>query len=263
VVGKGAYANGSTPTVLLVHGAFTDSSIWAGVVAELLRTGNPVIAPANPLRGLTQDATYLGGVAANIDGPVVLVGYAYGGSVITLAGLLTDNIVGLVYVAAMMPDKGESARDLTDRFPPSRLDDALRPETYSPEIGPPATELLLRSDQYPAVFGHDLAPGQTTVMAVSQRPVAASVFEERVSAAAWRTLPSWYVVATADQILHPDAQRFMAARAGSVAIEVAASHAVAVSHPAEVAAHIRVCTQATRVHTTTSQVDNPPMEATS
>jgi pimeloyl-ACP methyl ester carboxylesterase len=240
------FVNGSTPTVLLVHGAFADASSWSAVIGELQAAGLAVMAPANPLRGTAVDAAYIASVAATIDGPVLLVGHAYGGAVITLAATKADNTVGLVYVAAYAPDEGESLLDLAGRFPDTLLGPALRPTTYPGVDGEPAVELHLAPDSYARVFAGDLPAKRTSVAAVAQRPVAAVTFEESSPVAAWKTLPSWFVIAAADQVIHPDAQRFMAERIRAVTIEVAASHAVALSQPSVVAAHIRAAALATR-----------------
>ncbi|MBO3751911.1 alpha/beta hydrolase [Streptosporangiaceae bacterium NEAU-GS5] len=239
------FINGSTPTVLLVHGAFADASSWTGVVGELLDAGIDVRAPANPLRGLIADAAYLAGLARAIDGPVLLAGHAYGGAVITQAGSQEGNVVGLVFVAAFAPDQGENLLDIAARHPDTLLAPALRPGTFptGAEFG---VELSLSVDRFPAVFAADLPERAAAAAAVAQRPIASIAFEERVAAAAWRTLPSWAVIATADRAIHPDAQRFMARRAGADTIEIDASHAVALTRPAEVAAHIRRATRESR-----------------
>jgi len=234
-----SYRNGSTPTVLLVHGAFADASGWAGVIPALQAAGVDVIAPANPLRGLAVDAAYIAGVAGEIDGPVLLAGHSYGGAVITTAGAQAGNVVGLVYIAAFAVDEGESALDVAGRFPQSRLNQALRPATFTTGCGEPGVELYIKNDAFPEVFAADLPEHLTTVMAVTQRPIAAAALEAKSQAAAWRTLPSWYAVATADQAIHPDAQRFMAKRAGAQTVEVNASHAIALSQPAAVAELVR------------------------
>jgi pimeloyl-ACP methyl ester carboxylesterase len=241
-----SFRNGSTPTVLLVHGAFADVSSWAGVIAELQAVGIPVTAVANPLRGLAVDATYVASIAAEIDGPVLMVGHSYGGVVINGASAQVGNVAGLVYVAAFALDEGETPLDLNGRFPDSLLGPALRPATFRDGAGEPGVELYLKTDHFAAVFAADLPEHVTSVAAVSQRPVAAAAFAESSPAAAWKTLPSWYVVATADRAIHPDAQRFMAKRAGAVTIEVDASHAIALSQPAAVAGHIRTAAAATR-----------------
>jgi len=232
------FVNGSNPTVLLVHGGFADASSWADVVADLQDAGIEVFAPANPLRGVAADAAYLASIARRIDGPVLLVGHSYGGAVITQAGARTDNVVGLVYVAAFALAEGESLLDVSARFPDTLLIPALRPTGNA--------ELLLSADRYREVFAADLPERLASVAAAAQRPVAVGAFEQRCTAAAWQRLPSWFVVATADQAIHPDAQRFMARRIGADTIEVDASHAIVRSRPVEVAAHIRTATRATK-----------------
>jgi pimeloyl-ACP methyl ester carboxylesterase len=231
---------GSTPTVVLVHGAFADASIWARVIPELQDAGLTVLAPANPLRGLAADAAYIAAVAAAIGGPVLLAGHSYGGAVITAAGTQAGNVMGLVYVAAFALDEGESALDLAGRFPPSRLDPALRRSTFSDGNGEPGVEVYIARDGFARAFAADLPEPFTTVLAAVQRPIVAAALEEKCPAAAWRSLPSWYLIATADQAIHSDAQRFMARRSGSRTVEVDASHAVALSQPAAVVALIRV-----------------------
>ena len=238
--------DGSTPTVLLVHGAFTDASIWLDVIAGLQGAGIGVLATANPLRGLATDAAYLASVVRTIDGPVLLVGHAYGGAVITEAGSEVDNVVGLVYVAAFAPAAGECLLDVTARFPDTPLGPALRPATFSTGGTGSGVELYLTADRYHDVFAADLPERTTAAAAAAQRPVAAIAFQQAVAAAAWTTLPSWFVVATADRAIHPDAQRFMARRCGADTIEVDASHAVARSRPAEITTHIRAAAAASR-----------------
>ncbi|MFI6180171.1 alpha/beta fold hydrolase [Nonomuraea sp. NPDC051191] len=253
-----SFKNGSTPTVVLVHGAFTDASSWAGVIAELQESGIPVTAVANPLRGAATDAAYLAGVVAAIDGPVLLVGHSYGGVVITVAAAELDNVVGLVYVAAFALEEGESVLDVTGRFPDSLLGPALRPAVLRTPDRAEAVELYLREDRFPAVFAADLPERLTSVAAAAQRPIAAVAFEESSPDASWKTLPSWYVVATADQAIHPGAQRFMARRAGADTVEVEASHAIALSRPAAVAGHIRTAATAPHAvgHTRPAQRSN-------
>jgi pimeloyl-ACP methyl ester carboxylesterase len=243
---RSSFKNGSTPTVVLVHGAFTDASSWAGVIAELQAAGVPVTAVANPLRGLATDAAYLAGVVAAIDGPVLLVGHSYGGVVITRVGAQAGNVVGLVYVTAFALAEGESVLDLTGRFPDSQLGPALRPVTFRTSGGEEAVELYLKTDQFAGVFAADLPRRVTSVAAAAQRPIAAVAFEDSSPDAGWKTLPSWYVVATSDQAIHPAAQRFMAQRADADTIDVDGSHAIALSQPAAVAGHIRTAATATQ-----------------
>ncbi|MFI9565877.1 alpha/beta fold hydrolase [Streptomyces rishiriensis] len=225
----------TTPTVVLVHGAFADAGSWAGVMAELQGQGVPVIAPPNPLRGLASDAAYVASVAAQIDGPVILVGHSYGGALITVAGA-TENVVGLVYVAAYVLEEGESLGELQGRFPLSPLVSSLKEWTYPVPGGEPAVEVTIAEDAFPSVFAADVPAGVTKILAAAQRPLAAAAFEETAAAAAWRTKPSWALVAGADEAINPEVERFGAKRAGATTVELdGASHAVAVSQPKAVA----------------------------
>ncbi|MEU8651697.1 alpha/beta hydrolase [Streptomyces sp. NPDC048737] len=235
----------TTPTVLLVHGAFADAASWSGVITELQRDGIPVIAPPNPLRGLASDAAYVASVAAQVDGPVILVGHSYGGALITVAGV-TENVVGLVYVAAYVLEEGESLGELQGRFPLSPLVDNLKQWTYPVPGGEPAAEVTIAQDAFPSVFAADVPAEVTGVLAAAQRPLAAAAFEERAAAAAWKTKPSWALVAGADNAINPEVERFGAERAGATVVELeGASHAVAVSRPKEVADLIRAAVRAT------------------
>jgi pimeloyl-ACP methyl ester carboxylesterase len=230
--------NGSIPTVLLVHGAFADGSMWAGVITELQAAGIDVMAVASPLRSLTSDAAYVAGAVAEIDGPVLLAGHDYGGAVITAAGSIAGNLTGLVYVAAFALDEGESALDIIGRFPGSQLLPALRPATFPGADGDPAIELSIDREAYPQVFAADLPHQSAATAAAAQRPITAAAFEEKSPAAAWKTTPSWYIVATADQLIPPEGQQFMARRADAHTIAIPASHAIALTRPAAVAGHI-------------------------
>jgi pimeloyl-ACP methyl ester carboxylesterase len=225
----------STPTVVLVHGAFADAASWSGVIAELQSRGIPVVAPPNPLRGLASDAAYIASVASQIDGPVILVGHSYGGALITVAGA-TENVVGLVYVAAYVLEEGESLGELQGRFPDSPLVSNLKQATYPVEGADPAVEVSITPEAFPDVFAADVPADVTKVLAVAQRPLAAAAFGETASAAAWKTKPSWALVAGADHAINPEVERFGAKRAGATVVEIeGASHAVAVSQPKEVA----------------------------
>ncbi|MFD3656753.1 alpha/beta fold hydrolase [Streptomyces sp. NPDC058620] len=238
-------ANEPTPTVVLVHGAFADAGSWSGVIAELQKHGVPVVAPSNPLRGLVSDAAYIASVASQIDGPVILVGHSYGGALITVAGA-TDNVVGLVYIAAYVLEKGESLGELQGRFPLSPLVSNLKEATYPVAGGEPAVEVSIKPEAFPAIFAADVPADVTKVLAAAQRPLAAAAFAETASAAAWRTKPSWALVAGADQAINPEVERFGADRAGATIVELkGASHAVAVSRPKEVAGLILDAVRAT------------------
>lgn len=235
----------STPTVVLVHGAFADASSWSRVIAALQSDGIPVMAPANPLRGLASDAAYLASLTAQIDGPVVLVGHSYGGALITMAGM-AENVVGLVYVAAYILEEGESMGELQGRFPDTPLVGSLKQWDYPVPDGDPAVELTIVPEAFSSVFAADVPAGLTKVLAVAQRPLAASAFNEKASAAAWKTKPSWVLVAGSDQGIDAEVQRFAAKRAGATIVELpAASHAVALSQPKQVADLIRDAVRAT------------------
>jgi pimeloyl-ACP methyl ester carboxylesterase len=224
----------NTPTVVLVHGGFADASFWTPVIRQLQARGLPVLAPPNPLRGLAGDAKYIASFVEQLDGPVLLVGHSYGGAVISVAGAEADNVVGLVYVAAFVLDEGESFGEIFAAFPPTPLGEALRPSTYPLTDGETAVELTIAPELYRSAFAADLPSEETDVLAVMQRPFAA-IFEDRAQAAAWKRLPSWAVVATSDNAIHPDAERHMARRAGAEIVEVDASHSIALSQPTAVA----------------------------
>lgn len=227
-------------TVVLVHGAFADSASWNGVIERLLADGTTVVAPPNPLRGLTADAAYLKSFVGSIEGPVLLVGHSYGGAVISAAAADLPQVVGLVYIAAFVPERGESLGSISAGFPETPFGAAIRPSTYPLPDGTEATEVHLDYASYPEVFAADVPAELTKVLAVGQRPIAVLGLEETLAVEpAWKHLPSWDLVATQDNAIHPEAQRSMAKRAGATTVEVAASHAVAVSQPEAVAGLIR------------------------
>jgi pimeloyl-ACP methyl ester carboxylesterase len=241
----------STPTVVLIHGGFADASYWVPVIRELQGSNLPVLAPANPLRGLASDAEYIASFVNQIDGPVLLVGHSYGGAVISVAGAATDNAVGLVYVAAWVLDEGESFGDIYAKFGATPLIDAVRPSNYPLPDGGTAVELSIAPEHYQSAFAADLPSDVTEVLAVSQRPFAA-ILDDRAQAAAWKTLPAWAIVATEDKAIPPDGERYMATRAGAQPIEVAASHSIALSQPKAVADLIRTAVTAVSTETTTA-----------
>lgn len=221
------------PTIVLVHGGFADASSWSGVIELLLADGHQVVAPANPLRGLLEDSAYVTSVVSAIEGPVLLVGHSYAGAVITNVGAQVPNAVGLVYVAAFVPDEGETLGEVLATYPDLGLGAALRPASVPPSEA--EVELRLDPALYHDVFAADLPTETTAVLAVSQRPFAAAALDTPSGPAAWKTLPSWYAVATGDHAINPDQERFYAERAGSITIEVDGSHSVAVSQPAVIA----------------------------
>ena len=228
----------------LVHGAFGDASSWRSVYDLLDGEEYTVIAPANPLRGLANDAAYLEGLIDTLDGPVVLVGHSYGGPVITVAGN-SDKVAGLVYVAGLAPDEGESVSDLQDRFPPLAMGNVLQPRPL-PDGG---AELSVDPERFHDVFAADVSDADAAFRAHAQRPVAPNAFQEPATAAAWRAKPSWAVFGTADYPLAPELHRFSYDRAGSTVTEVeGASHFLMLSQPDIVAGVIREAVIATAVN---------------
>jgi pimeloyl-ACP methyl ester carboxylesterase len=223
------------PTVVLVHGAFAESASWNGVIESLHGAGVDVVAAANPLRSVTGDAAYIRDVIAGVGGPVLLVGHSYGGMVITEAGADNPNVIGLVYVAAFAPDSGESALQLSTLHPGSTLGDALT--AYPVSTG--GNELAIRLDAFPGQFGADLPLPVASKMARTQRPVTEYALSEGLptTTPAWRTLPSWFVLAELDLNIPVAVQRDLATRAEARGVREidGASHAVAVSCPDEVA----------------------------
>jgi pimeloyl-ACP methyl ester carboxylesterase len=230
------------PTILLVHGAFGDASSWRPVFDRLHDDGHTVIAAATPLRGVAADAAYLSAVIDQIDGPVVLAGHSYGGSVITVAGA-AEKVVGLVYVAGFAPDEGETIADLQGRFPSLAMGNFLQPTP----LPAGAVELTVDPRRFRDIFSADVPDADAAFMAHAQRPLLASAFEEPATAAAWRMKPSWAVFGTGDQPIAPQLHRFSYDRAGSMVTAVeGASHFVQLSQPDIVAGVIH---DAVRAHT--------------
>ncbi len=224
----------SKPTVILAHGAFGDASGWRSVF-ERLDGDYDVLAAAVPLRGVASDASYLGAVIDQLDGPVVLVGHSYSGCLITVAGA-SDKVAGLVYVAGFAPDEGESISDLQARFPSLAMGNFLEPRPL-PDGG---VELTVDPQRFHDIFCADVPDADAAFMARAQRPLLATAFEESATAAAWQTKPSWAVFGTADQPIAPQLHRFSYERAGSKVTEVeGASHFVQLSKPDLVAGVIR------------------------
>jgi pimeloyl-ACP methyl ester carboxylesterase len=223
------------PTIVLVHGAFTDASSWRRLYDEIARDGLVVIAPANPLRGIAADTAYTQSVIDEIEGPVLLVGHSYGGVVITAAGA-ADNVVGLVYVAGFAPDEGESLQELGSNFPASLAGPYLRPSA----LPDGTTELTLDPTGFRDVFAADLPADEAAFMAIAQRPLAGAAFTEPSPAPAWRSKPTWAVLPTADAAIHPDVHRFSYDRMRAMVTEAeGASHAVMLSRPDLVAGVVR------------------------
>ena len=220
------------PTIVLVHGAFADGSSWNRVIERLQHQGYSVIAPAVPLRGLAADSAYLASVVNQLDGPVLLVGHSYAGALITNAASDAANVVGLVFVAAFAPDTDERLGDVAATSKDSLLGTAQVEREYpTGPVGETAPEFLVDPARFREVFAADLPAEQAAVLAATQRPVAAAAFSDVSGPPAWKTLPSWALVATADKAAGSDLVRSMAQRAGAEIVEVDASHVVMVSQP--------------------------------
>jgi pimeloyl-ACP methyl ester carboxylesterase len=217
----------SRPTIVLVHGAFADSSSWNDVISTLLAYGYPVVAAANPLRSVESDATALVSLLAGIEGSLVLVGHSYGGMLISNAATGNAAVQALVFVAAFAPDEGESAAQLAGRFPGSTLGETLTPVT----LADGGTDLYMQQERFHAQFAADLPERQARLLAVTQRPITELALHEPSQAPAWKTVPSWFIWGDGDRNIPPAALRWMAERAnGRERIEVAgASHALAIS----------------------------------
>jgi pimeloyl-ACP methyl ester carboxylesterase len=225
--------NAATPlTVVLVHGAFADASSWTGVIERLQAGGVQVVAPANPLRGISIDSAYIASVLDQIPGPVLAVGHSYGGAVITNAATRARNVVGLVYVAAFATDEGERLSDAESTSKDSVLNTVLVPLHYPTGQGAEtAVEFAINPAHFHDAFAADLPAEQTAVMAATQRPAAELAFSEPSGVPAWKTLPAWTVVATGDKAAGSDVIRSMARRAGATITEVEGSHVIMISQP--------------------------------
>jgi pimeloyl-ACP methyl ester carboxylesterase len=227
---------GSRPTVVLVHGAFADSSGWNAVVERLQAEGVRVTAPPNPLRGISIDSAYINSFLGQVPAPVLAVGHSYGGAVITNAATDADNVVGLVYVAAFAPDEGEALADIESGSRDSVLITALMQLQYpTGEGAETAVEFAIDPEKFHDAFAADLPEEQTAVMAATQRPVAELAFSTPTGAPAWKNLPSWAVVPTGDKAAGSDVVRSMAERAGATITEAEGSHVIMVSQPQVVA----------------------------
>jgi pimeloyl-ACP methyl ester carboxylesterase len=217
-------------TVVLVHGAFADSSSWAAVIERLHANGIQVVAAANPLRGISHDSAYVASVIDQIPGPVLAVGHSYGGAIITNAAARSRNVVGLVYVAAFAPDEGEKLIEVTGSSKDSVLGTALMPRQYPTGTGT-GTEFLIDPAKARDAFAADLTDQQAALIGTIQRPVADLAFGEPSGVPAWKTLPSWAVVATNDRAAGTDVVRAHAERAGATITEVDGSHVIMISQP--------------------------------
>ncbi len=242
----GAYAsdgnNSNKPTIVLVHGGWDNSTGWNAVVAKLQKRGFDVIAPANPLRDLASDSAYVSSVLNTIEGPIVLVGHSYGGAVITNAAVGHGNVIALVYIAAFAPDEGESLFQLVTMNPGSEIGpNTLITRPYPLPDGSEGTDLYLTREGVRTAFAQDLPRTTTDLMFATQRPFTQEAFGAPSGTPAWKSIPSWYLVASEDHAIPPATQRFMAERAGAQTSEVKSSHVPHISQPDAV---IRIILQA-------------------
>ena len=215
------------PNIVLVHGAWADGSCWSGVIERLQARGFQVRAPQFPLSSLAYDVARLREVLEFQDGPTIVVGHSYGGQIMTALGDEAPNVVGLVYIAPFGLDQGESLGALLSSGPRSRA--LARLFTDSHGFG------WLSEDDFVNHFAAGIDPTWARVMHAVQQPLAMSAFEDVMGVPAWKSLPSWYIVAQNDEAIPPDAERLFAQRMGATTSEIPSSHAAMVSHPAEVA----------------------------
>jgi pimeloyl-ACP methyl ester carboxylesterase len=215
------------PNIVLVHGAWADGSSWSSVIERLQADGYHVTAPQFPLTSLADDVGRLRQVLALQDGPTVIAGHSYGGQVMTALGMNAPSVAGLVYIAAFGIDEGESLGGLLSQGPPTA---ALAHQSVD-EQG----FVWLPEDDFVNHFASGIDSVNAKVLYAVQQPLAGSGFTEVMSVPAWKSLPSWYLVAQDDQALPPDVQRLFANRMGATIVEVPSGHLAMVSHPAEVA----------------------------
>jgi pimeloyl-ACP methyl ester carboxylesterase len=225
------------PTIVLVHGAFAESSSWNGVVEALLADGFPVIALANPLRGVRVDAEYLRASLAEVSGDVVLVGHSYGGTVMSNGATGNANVKALVFVGGYAPDAGESAAGLAGRYEGGTLGETLT----AVKLPDGEVDLYIVQEKYRQQFAADVDPQTAALMAATQRPIVEAALNEASGEPAWKTIPSWFVFGSEDKNIPATLHRFMAERAGSrrtIELE-GGSHSVGIPEAATVVELIR------------------------
>ena len=214
------------PNIVLVHGAWADGSSWSAVIERLQADGYNVIAPQFPMTALADDVARLRHVLDRQDGPTIVAGHSYGGQIMTALGTDAPNVAGLVYIAAFGIDEGESLGALLSQGP------------VTPALAHLFTDKQgfgwLSEDDFVHHFAADVDPVQAKVMYAVQQALAGSAFTDVMGVPAWKSLPSWYLVATEDQAIPPDAERLFASRMGATTVEVPSSHVAMVSHPDEV-----------------------------
>jgi pimeloyl-ACP methyl ester carboxylesterase len=220
-------SNKTKPSIVLVHGAFADATGWQKVIPLLEAKGFTVTAVQNPLKSLADDVATTKRAIESQKGDVVLVGHSYGGAVITGAGAGNPKVKALVYVAAFAPDAGETIGALIAQYPATPLGTGLVPDS--------AGFLFIDRAKFRNIFAEDMSEGESAIMAATQKPVAGASFGETQAVAAWKTVPSWYVVSKNDHAINPDSERFMAKRMNARTTEVEASHVSFISQPVKIA----------------------------
>ncbi len=241
-----SWTSGPKPTIVLVHGAWADSGSWNGVIWRLQLAGYTVDAPPNPLRGVTYDSAYLADFLSTISGPIVLVGHSYGGFAITNAATGNPNVKALVYDDAYIPAQGDTLLGLTTAKPGSCLG-AANVFNQVPYPGSPAgdADLYVKASVFPGCFANGLPPAEGAVLAATQRPLPFSALAEPSGPPAWKTIPSWDIVGTADHVLPPAEQLAMAQNAGASITEINAPHLSMITDPGVVASVIIQAARAT------------------
>ena len=226
------------PNIVLVHGAWADGSCWNGVIERLQADGYTVTAPQFPESSLAADVARLRQVLHRQNGPTIVVGHSYGGQIMTALGTDAPNVAGLVYIAAFGLDEGESIGALAAQGPPT-------PALAHLDIDAAGFAWLPEED-FVKHFAADVDPVEAGVMYAVQQPVAASAFQDVMGVPAWKSLPTWFMVATADEAIPPEAERQFAARMGATTIEIASSHVAMVSHPDEVTQFVETAAMAVK-----------------
>lgn len=227
------------PTIVLIHGAFADASGYTGIIGRLEADGYPVVAPPNPLRGLTSDADSIRARVAAIDGPVVLVAHSYGGAVMGAVAAGLTNVIGQVYLAAFALDVGENCLAIQEGYPASLLATENAPTPYDAPGAPGGPDLYIKEERFREVFAGDSSIATARAMFATQRPLSAFAFTEAATARGWDTTPTWYLISTEDNSIPPKLQEFMAARMNAHTESIEASHTAFVSRPQTVADFIQ------------------------
>jgi pimeloyl-ACP methyl ester carboxylesterase len=234
----GTDAMNALPNIVLVHGAWADGSSWSAVIEPLQAQGYKVTAPQFPLTSLAADVARLRQVLSLQDGPTIVAGHSYGGQIMTALGTDAPNVVGLVYIAAFGLDQGESLGALLSQGP--------TPPALQHQVVDNQDFAWLPEDDFLSHFAADVDRVKARVMYAVQQPIATSAFGDVMGVPAWKALPSWYLVATNDEAIPPDVERFFGKRMGATTVEVPSSHVAMVSHPREVVQLTETAAKATQ-----------------